>query len=114
MSEKPLWRRRYPRISSQHAVLVKRLGDSELEGFAHTKTMAVGGCCFITSEEYGDGAALELLIAVEHRVITARGRVVYESQLDDGRYEIGVEFAALDEGDLEAIQRIFEKPVLSD
>lgn len=112
MTEKPLWRRRYPRISSQHAVLVKRLGEEELEGFGRTKTMAVGGCSFVSDESYGEGSALELLIAVEHRVVSSRGRVVYENPLEDGRFEVGVEFLQLDDSDLEVIQKIFENPVV--
>lgn len=114
MSEQPMSRRRFPRIASQHSVLVKRLGGSDLEEFARTKTMAVGGCSFVSDEPIGVSSALELLIAVDHRVITARGRVIYERGLEDGRTEVGVEFVKLDDRDAEAIQRVFEHPVASE
>lgn len=103
--------RRYPRIASHHAVLLKKVGGDSLEEFASTKTIAVGGCSFVTSEQVGAESSLELLIAVEGGVISARGRVVYENGLPDGRREVGVEFTALNDADAERITSLFEKPV---
>jgi hypothetical protein len=40
-------------------------------------------------------------------VVKARGRVVYEHDVDGGRKEIGVEFAGLD--DASAIERLLTK-----
>lgn len=110
MSEEIPPRRRYPRIASHHSVLVRKAAGEALEAFAHTTTMAIGGCSFISQETFGEGAALELLIAIDHRVISAKARVVYERPADDGRNEIGVEFAPLAEEDAGAIHRIFESP----
>jgi hypothetical protein len=102
-------RRRFPRIDSHHSVLLKRLGD-ELEEFAQTKTIAVGGCSVVSGERIGVGSTLELLIAVEGGVVTARGRVIYENELRDGRFDVGVEFRDLSESDAERIQQVLEKP----
>jgi|ERR1051326_7321123 hypothetical protein len=102
-------RRRFPRIASQHSVLLKRLGD-ELEGFAKTQTIALGGCSVISSERMGAGSTLELLIAVEGGVITARARVVYENELPDGRFDVGVEFLDLSQDDAWRIQQVLENP----
>jgi hypothetical protein len=105
-------RRRYPRIASQHTVLLKTLSGEPVEEFAATKTIAIGGCSFTTSERVAAGASLELLIAVEGGVISARGRVVYQNDLPDGRRDIGVEFTALDDTDAERIAGLFEKPLI--
>lgn len=102
-------RRRFPRIASQHSVLFKRLGD-ELEEFAKTRTMALGGCSVVSSERPGVGSTLELLIASEGGVITARGRVVYENELPDGRFDIGLEFGDLSEENADRIQQVLENP----
>src|SRR5258708_6086632 len=99
-------RRRFPRIASQHSVLAKKVGSDGLEEFGHTKTIAAGGCSFIADEPFGEGAPLELLITVDGHVVTARARVVYELDVD-GRKEIGVEFAGVD--DAGAIERLLTK-----
>lgn len=110
MSEEPRPRRKYPRIASHHSVLVRKAAGEALEAFARTRTMALGGCSFISPEAFGEGAPLELLIAIDHRVISVKARVVYERATDDGRSEIGVEFGPLAEEDAEAIHRVFENP----
>ena len=102
-------RRRFPRIDAQHSVLLKRLGD-EMEEFAQTRTIAAGGCSVISSERVGVGANLELLIAVEGGVVTARGRAIYENEMGDGRFDVGVEFRDLSPEDAQRIAGSFEKP----
>src|SRR5689334_2865310 len=102
-------RRRFPRIASHHSVLLKRLGD-ELEGFAQTRTMALGGCSVMSGERVGVGSMLELLIASEGGEITARGRVKYENELADGRFDLGVEFLDLSDDDAGRIQQVLENP----
>ena len=101
-------RRRFPRIDSHHSVLLKRLED-EREEFVKTKTIAVGGCSVVSADRIGVGSSLELLIAVDGGVVTARGRVIYENELSDGRFDVGVEFGDLSSEDAERIQQVFEK-----
>jgi len=96
--------RRYPRIASHHAVLARKVSDG-LEEFGRTKSIAVGGCSFVADEAMGIGSPLELLITVDGGVVRAHGTVVYEID-KDGRKEIGVEFAGVD--DTAAIERLFE------
>ena len=102
-------RRRFPRIASHHTVLLKRLGD-ELEEFAQTRTIALGGCSVVSGERIGVGSTLELLIAAEGGVITARGRVIYEKELPDGRFDLGVEFRDLSDEDAARVQQVLENP----
>jgi c-di-GMP-binding flagellar brake protein YcgR len=102
-------RRRFPRIDAHHSVLLKRLGD-DLEEFARTRTIALGGCSVVSNDRIGVGSTLELLIAAEGGVITARGRVIYENEMRDGRFEIGVEFGDVSDQDAARIQQVLEKP----
>jgi len=100
--------RRFPRIASNHSVLVTKLDDGA-EGFAMTKTMALGGCSFISTERVGVGSSVELLIAIDRdHVIKALGRAVYERVLEDGYSEVGVEFVHLNDDDARAIENLFE------
>ena len=100
--------RRFPRIASSHSVLVTKL-ESGAEGFAMTKTMALGGCCVVTSDVVGLGSAVELLIAIDRdHVIKALGRAVYERQLEDGYHEVGIEFIHINDEDAKAIESLFE------
>jgi hypothetical protein len=101
--------RRFPRIDySQHAVLVKTIDTpAEIEELAETKSVGGGGCSFISAERLGDGTTVELMIAIEHEVVRARCRVVYETEMPDGRFETGVEFIdALSEEDERRIEEL--------
>jgi len=98
--------RRYPRIASENAVLVKRLGDGALEEFARTRTMGLGGCCFLSHESLGIGSLVEILISVRLKVVKARARVVYEKPMG-GSTEVGVEFVQLPPEDRLVIEGLF-------
>lgn len=100
--------RRFPRVASHHSVLVTKLDDGA-EGFAMTKTIALGGCGVITSDRVGVGSSVELLIAVDRdHVVKALGRVVYERTLEDGYTEAGIEFVHLNDDDAKTIEKLFE------
>lgn len=100
--------RRFPRISSQHAVLVKRLGGAEIEEFAATTSVGLGGCGFTSDERLNPGEMLEILISARPEVISAKAKVVYSQPLPSGKQEIGVEFIGLPEVDQEKIQQLLE------
>jgi hypothetical protein len=107
--------RRFPRIRSENAILVKKLGPEDHEGFAKTRTLSPGGCSFVNSQSMGEGSVIELLMHVHGQVIRAVGRVIYESAQEDGTFEIGVEFGSLGTEDRAILERLFgsEGTVLS-
>ncbi len=90
-------------------MLVTRLGDTVLEEFAATKTLGLGGCCFVSNESVGAGSILEMLISVDQKVVKPKARVIYENQLESERFEVGVEFLDLAEGDKEVLQNLFDQ-----
>lgn len=102
-------KRRYPRIPSENAVLVKRLTAEQVEGFAKTRVMGLGGCMFVSDETLGVGAGIEILISVRGRVAKAVGKVVYELPTDDAQREVGVEFLDLPQADREVIESLFPR-----
>lgn len=101
--------RRYPRIAIKRAVLVKSVAG-EKEAIAPTKSLALGGCCFVTDESLGVGSDVDLLMSLGADPVPARGRVVYEMPSADGRTEVGVEFISLAPGAGETIARLMMQP----
>lgn len=100
--------RRFPRIASHHSVLLTKLDDGA-EGVAMTKTMAIGGCCVVSSARVGVGSSIEMLIAIDREhVVKALGRAVYERVLDDGYCEVGIEFVHINDEDAKVIEGLFE------
>ncbi len=97
-------KRRFPRIPSENAVLVRKLSELPVEGFATMKTVGLGGCMFVHGRSLGVGTELELLIPVEDRVIQTRARVVYERPKTGTRVEVGAEFLDIPEEDRAALQ----------
>ncbi len=102
--------RRFPRLASHLSVLVRNIEDGGLEELAHTKSIALGGCSFVSDEQITMGARLEILIAVEREVIRAEARAVYDRPTEDGRREVGVEFTDLDGAAMRQINNLFERP----
>lgn len=92
-------RRRYPRIPSENTVLVTVREGEELDAFAKTNTMGLGGCGFVGEEPLGEGSIVELMISVRPEVVRSTARVVYEHERNDGRWDVGVQFLKLETDD---------------
>ena len=100
-------RRRFPRIRSENAVFVKKLGAESEEGFAKTRSLGPGGCMFVNPEPLGVGSIVEILIHTSTRVLQAVGRVIYEKKSGDAAYEIGVEFGSIPLEDQKLLNALF-------
>jgi len=101
--------RRFPRIASQHAVLVKRLGENEVEELTATRSLGLGGCGFLSDEPLGVGSVVEVLISIRREVVKTRAKVAYEIAEDEGKCEIGLEFLDLEESDRGKLEQLFEQ-----
>jgi hypothetical protein len=110
MTSSPNDRRKYNRIHSENAVHLKRLDLEAGEACGKTAAMSLGGCTVLNRQPVGQGSSVELLIAVgtSHKVIKARGRVVYELPKGDHFYEVGVEFQSISPEDFDVLQGLFE------
>ena len=97
-------KRRYPRVDAENVVLVKRLGESPMEGFTKTQVIGCGGCMLLSDEPLGLDAELEVLLSFAERVVQTRCRVVYEIPRGPEQYEVGVEFLDLGEEDREFLR----------
>jgi len=95
MPDQPRPQRRFPRIPSENAILVKKVGDEASESLAKTRVVGGGGCMFTHESSLGVGSTIELLISLPRRVLKARARVVYENAAKPHGMEVGVEFVAV-------------------
>jgi hypothetical protein len=91
--------RRFPRVPSEHAVLLRLLGGQPFEEFARTKVISPGGCMLVSRESLGYSTLMELLIAVKRRVIKTDARVAWEVRKDDSDYQVGIEFLRISPAD---------------
>ena len=103
-------RRKYPRIPSKNSVLVRVLGKTEMEGFAKTEILGLGGCMFKSDVELEKGSYLDILIAVHHTVIKAFCKVAYTYRREDGAWEVGVEFLQITDTDRKLIETLWLDP----
>src|SRR4051812_37788788 len=88
--------RRFPRVPSANTVLVAQVDGEEVDRFARTAVVGLGGCGFQYPEPLTKGAIVELMIAVRPEAIKTLARVAYARPAADGDgFEIGVEFLAL-------------------
>ncbi|MCP4901366.1 MAG: PilZ domain-containing protein [bacterium] len=99
-------RRRFPRIESQHAVLVTQLGEERCEELSKTQGLGEGGLSFMSREPFEPGAMLELAVTLYGKVVRATGRVAYARPNDSGELEIGVEFLQVPESDRKKLEQI--------
>ena len=83
--------RRFPRFATERTALVKTIGE-DVEGFARTSAVSIGGCGIVLPGPIRTGATVELLLSIDSRVFQLFGRTVYSRELEPGRVEVGLEF----------------------
>jgi hypothetical protein len=107
MENKPTGTRRFPRIPAEYPVLVELVGEPKAGGFAITQVVGLGGCGFVTEEAYGVGSDIKLTLSVQGKMVEAESRVVYKNQMEEGKWEIGVEFTKISSFDKFEIESLF-------
>jgi hypothetical protein len=106
-------KRRFQRIRVDRPALV-RLVDPEPdqyphEDFAKARVVGVGGCMVESSFPLPYGSLTDVLIALGERVVRADGRVVWESECDSGRHEVGLEFLRISNDDRALIESLVSR-----
>lgn len=107
MTEEHPQKRKFPRIPTENAVLVRRLSEAPQEGFGTMRTVGMGGCMFVHDASLGAGSVLELLISIKSWVVKATGRVVYELPRSETEIEVGVEFLDISSADRAVLETLF-------
>lgn len=99
-------RRRFPRIESENAVLVRRKRDRGPGQVLTTRVVGLGGCMFVHDGPLGVGVGLELSILIGLKLAKLAGRVVYQDPQRDSTYHIGVEFVDPSPKDLDILHEL--------
>ncbi len=89
-------RRKYPRISSENVVMIHRIGPAEQAEMATARQIGLGGLMVSSVESLGVDSYLRLTITIDHEVVEATGRVVWEKPGADGAFDVGVAFVSID------------------
>ena len=93
-------KRASPRIRSLLlASYVPRKGEQQeyIISIGRTLDVSEGGAKIETHRQLEKGLQLELEIAVEDQIISAKGEVLYTQELRDGLFGTGISFTAINE-----------------
>jgi len=105
-------KRRFPRLDSVHLVSYTQLDDEKNTldmGICKSLDLSLGGVTIQTHRSFPVNALLEMVIAIEERLVRLKGRVVHARKAGKGKHEIGVCFTEVEEQDRAGIQHFFEK-----
>jgi hypothetical protein len=98
--ESVMEKRASPRIRSLFlASYVPRKGEQQeyIISIGRTLDVSEGGAKIETHRQLEKGLQLELEIAVEDQIISAKGEVLYSQELRDGLFGTGISFTAINE-----------------
>ena len=83
-----------------------RKGDKQeyIVSIGRTLDVSEGGVKVETHRKLAEGTELDMDIAIEDRIITARGEVVHTEELKDGLYGTGIRFTSISDEDRQALR----------
>jgi len=100
-------KRASPRIRSLNLASYVPKKDEQQEyiiSIGRTLDVSEGGAKIETHRKLDRGLQLELEIAVEDQIISARGEVLYSTELADGLFGTGIRFTAIAKEDRRLLQ----------
>ena len=100
-------KRASPRIRSLNLASYVPKKDEQQEyiiSIGRTLDVSEGGAKIETHRKLDRGVELELQIAVEDRIISARGEVLYSRELGHGLFGTGIRFTSIEEEDTRLLQ----------
>ena len=100
-------KRASPRIRSLNLASYVPKKDEKQEyiiSIGRTLDVSEGGAKIETHRKLDRGLQLELEIAVEDQIISAKGEVLYSTELADGLFGTGIRFTAIAEEDRRLLQ----------
>ena len=95
-------RRASPRHRSLYlSSYIPKKGEQQEFNISLGRTLDVseGGVKIETHRKLDNGTELELDIAIEDEIISAKGKVLYSGELEDGLFGTGVNFISINEED---------------
>ena len=80
-------------------------GDRQeyIVSIGRTLDVSEGGVKVETHRKMADGTELDMDIAIEDKIVTARGKVVHTEALENGLFGTGISFTSISDEDREAL-----------
>lgn len=103
-------KRRFPRLDSVNLISYTQLDDEQNPvdmGICKSLDLSVGGVTIQTHRPFAVNSSLEMVIALGERLIKSRGKVVHSRKVGRDRYDVGVCFTEVEEGDKAALESFF-------
>lgn len=107
MKAEKIDKRRFPRMQEQTTMLVRTLGKGGVESFCKGGVLGLGGCEFASKTRIAKGTTIELLIAVDSRVVRVGAKVVTQRRDHDEGFMVGVKFTSVKKRDMEMLESLF-------
>lgn len=105
-------KRRFPRLDSSHLISFTHFDETDTpddQGMGKTLDLSEGGVMIQTHRAFPLNSGLEMVIALEEKILTVRGRVVHIREVGDELYDVGVSFTQIDEAEKKSLLQFFRK-----
>ena len=105
-------KRRFPRLDAVQLVSYTHFDDAENPvemGMCRSIDLSQGGVTIQTHRFFPINTGLEMVIALEERLIRARGKVVHVREVSKDLYDVGVCFTGIGETDQQLLAAFFRK-----
>ncbi|MGQ9656015.1 MAG: PilZ domain-containing protein [Thermodesulfobacteriota bacterium] len=105
-------KRRFPRLDSSHLISYTHFDQAKNPvemGMCKTLDLSQGGVTIQTHRSFPVNSQLEMEIALEERLVKARGVIVHVREVGSQLYDVGVCFTEMNEEDRKSIMEFFGK-----
>jgi len=105
-------KRRFPRLDSTHLISYTHFDDKDTPdemGMGKTLDLSQGGVTIQAHRSFPANTGLEMVIALEDKLIRVKGRVVHSRAVGKELYDLGVCFTEVQESDQGLLMEFFQK-----
>ena len=105
-------KRGFPRLDSSHLISYThydRTDNPNGVGMGKTLDLSQTGVTIQIDRFFPEDSGLEMVIALEDKLITVRGRVVHVREIGKELYDLGVCFTEINDADRQSLVEFFKK-----
>jgi c-di-GMP-binding flagellar brake protein YcgR len=105
-------KRQFPRLDSSHLISYTHFDKTDHPdgvGMAKTLDLSQGGVTIQINRFFPVDSGLEMVIALEERLISVRGKVVHVREIEKDLYEVGICFTLINDADRKSLVEFFKK-----
>lgn len=96
--------RKYPRVNVEYDLSYRPIkAGRDNVYFTKAKTLGIGGLMFESEEPLPVDSFYYLKLVIGGITVETTGKVIYANRLDDGNYQIGIEYTDITDRDRELL-----------